>query len=672
MLVRSSLEVGKLQRSFTIYTPTTCSQKVENIVSRYRKAGPSRALTIVAAAFLAAASLFSVIGATAGSASATPTLYCTIVTPYCTISASTLTYPWSAAPCADTSYKGNTSGPCPGYNWGMNPCPANDGYCNSTNSLNGYYLYDQWGYGFRNCTSYVAWVLAQDGVPTKDFNFSSIGDGNAYQWLIEAESSQWPQLNALTSNNPNAYQDNAVAVTTGNANNPGHVMFVVNANPGPTGYITVDEYNQDTQGDGDVQTNTPAALGIVGYIYYQSLMTPVQSVLPQPAVVPVNGAGTISGFTGGWTAFATTTNGQLEQGWETAPGSSWTWGLLNGTPSNLTGSPAVVPVNGAGTISGFTGGWTVFAITTNNQLEQGWETAPGSNWSWASTGGSNLTGSPAIVPILGAGSIAGITGGWTAFAVTTSGQLEQGWETAPGSNWSWAILTNSPSNLTGTPVVVPVNGAGTISGFTGGWTVFVLTTNGQLEQGWQTQPGSTWSWGILTSSPSNLTGTPVVVPVNNAGTIPGITGGWTAFTLNTGTDLEQGWQTQPGSTWSWQDTGVPTLTGSPAVVPVNGAGTIPGITGGWSDFALTTNGQLEQGWQTQPGSLWSDAVLTSSPNNLTSSPVVVPVNGAGTISGFTGGWTAFAITTNNQLEQGWETAPGSTWSWQSTGGSNLQ
>jgi len=124
----------------------------------------------------------------------------------------------------------------------MNPCPANDGYCNSTNSLNGYYLYDQWGYGFRNCTSYVAWVLAQDGVPTKDFNFSSIGDGNAYQWLIEAESSQWPQLNALTSNNPNAYQDNAVAVTTGNANNPGHVMFVVNANPGPTGYITVGEY----------------------------------------------------------------------------------------------------------------------------------------------------------------------------------------------------------------------------------------------------------------------------------------------------------------------------------------------------------------------------------------------------------------------------------------------
>src|SRR2546429_4655394 len=67
-------------------------------------------------------------------------------------------YTWSDAPCA---WNGSPTGPCSSYDWGESTCPTGDGYCNANNQINGYYLYDKWGEGFRNCTSYAAWKLNQ-------------------------------------------------------------------------------------------------------------------------------------------------------------------------------------------------------------------------------------------------------------------------------------------------------------------------------------------------------------------------------------------------------------------------------------------------------------------------------------------------------------------------------
>lgn len=83
-------------------------------------------------------------------------------------------YPWSGALCAWT---GLATGSCTNYDWGYTTCPSGDSYCTSTNQINGYYQLDDWGYGFRNCTSYAAWRINQT------FNVSNItGWGNAATW----------------------------------------------------------------------------------------------------------------------------------------------------------------------------------------------------------------------------------------------------------------------------------------------------------------------------------------------------------------------------------------------------------------------------------------------------------------------------------------------------------
>src|SRR5438034_887621 len=65
-------------------------------------------------------------------------------------------YPWSAAPVLDVSK----------YDWGYGQCPPNDTGCytlpypeGSSHPTAG--MADPWGYGLRNCTSYVAWKINQ-------------------------------------------------------------------------------------------------------------------------------------------------------------------------------------------------------------------------------------------------------------------------------------------------------------------------------------------------------------------------------------------------------------------------------------------------------------------------------------------------------------------------------
>jgi surface antigen len=65
-------------------------------------------------------------------------------------------YPWGNAYCVHT---GQVGGPCYNYDWYFNGGP-----------------WDVWGYGYRNCTSWVAYKLAADG--KSGFTYL----GNAAQW----------------------------------------------------------------------------------------------------------------------------------------------------------------------------------------------------------------------------------------------------------------------------------------------------------------------------------------------------------------------------------------------------------------------------------------------------------------------------------------------------------
>jgi surface antigen len=196
-------------------------------------------LLLVAAALLAAPAIAILNGepARAQAASSIP---------------ASLGYPWAHAPTVSAAR----------YDWGYRRCPPSDAGCMRIVGMRDGFRYgesDPWGYYLRNCTSYVAWQLAREGVPARYFNFASYALGNANQWLADARSPRW---SLPTGSAP---QVGAVAVSV----SVDHVMFVTGV--GSNGSITVQEYNYSSAGNGDIQTSTPKALGISGYIYYEKL-----------------------------------------------------------------------------------------------------------------------------------------------------------------------------------------------------------------------------------------------------------------------------------------------------------------------------------------------------------------------------------------------------------------
>lgn len=121
-------------------------------------------------------------------------------------------YPWGNAYCVHT---GSVEGACYNYDWYFNGSP-----------------WDVWGYGYRNCTSWVAYKLAADG--KSGFTYL----GNAADWPANAESRGFKVTyggGAQPGNaavNPNGYY--------------GHVMYVEAVFP--DGRVVVSDYNR--LGDG--------------------------------------------------------------------------------------------------------------------------------------------------------------------------------------------------------------------------------------------------------------------------------------------------------------------------------------------------------------------------------------------------------------------------------------
>lgn len=120
-------------------------------------------------------------------------------------------YPWGNAYCAHT---GQVGGSCPNYDWYFNGSP-----------------WDSWGYGFRNCTSWVAYKLASDG----KVGFTYLGN-----------AANWPG-NAAARGIPVSYgRDAQVGDAAVNPNGYyGHVMYVEAINGDS---VVVSDYNR--MGDG--------------------------------------------------------------------------------------------------------------------------------------------------------------------------------------------------------------------------------------------------------------------------------------------------------------------------------------------------------------------------------------------------------------------------------------
>lgn len=144
-------------------------------------------------------------------------------------------YPYGNAVCL---FPGAADPPCMNYDWGYpNASPYNRR------------LFDEWGYGYRNCTSWVAYrVTAAKG-------YTPAGLSN----LGHAKS--WPyNTSRPTGNTP---KKGAAAVTGGTY---GHVRYVEQKNS--DGSIVVSDYNLGGDGVYRVYTVSAATASTYTYIYF--------------------------------------------------------------------------------------------------------------------------------------------------------------------------------------------------------------------------------------------------------------------------------------------------------------------------------------------------------------------------------------------------------------------
>lgn len=177
------------------------------------------------------------------------------------VSAVTGGYPHWDMPCEHFPYE--TTGKCGNYDWG----PVRDGAQSTTFSPR--------GYGYRNCTDYVAWKLTSQGVAASDVR----GLGNGGQWYDRAPTDK----RSLT---PEA---GSAAVKLPSSTNPwGHVAYVESVNP--DGTITVSEYNHAGTGAYGTRTASASALGFTRFVDFgvSTASAPVEVRPTASGTVPWN------------------------------------------------------------------------------------------------------------------------------------------------------------------------------------------------------------------------------------------------------------------------------------------------------------------------------------------------------------------------------------------------
>lgn len=168
------------------------------------------------------------------------------------------TYPWGDAVCAWT---GSQTGSCSGYDWGYTTCPSGDGFCTSGNQQNNYYLLDQFGYSFRNCTSYVAWQMNRVFGITLPSNW-----GNGASWDTSALSAGYT--------NDASPRVGDIAQWNGTTQNTfGHVAYVYAVTNGVASYA---QYNYAGEGEySDTYTSASSEGPPNNYIHIADVNVPL-------------------------------------------------------------------------------------------------------------------------------------------------------------------------------------------------------------------------------------------------------------------------------------------------------------------------------------------------------------------------------------------------------------
>jgi surface antigen len=182
-------------------------------------------------------------------------------------------YPYKNAVCAPT---GKTTGSCPNYDWRVNGAE-----------------FDQWGFSFRNCTSFVAWRMNTTNAVGFTNGMRGGQWGNANHWDDNARTLGYA-VNSTPARGAIAQTDDG---------NFGHVAWVDAVNG--DGTVTVEDYNFAATG---VYARRTVAASTYRYIHVQDITTPPPPPPHVPFDVDGNGRSDLVAFDGstlrvmGWNA----------------------------------------------------------------------------------------------------------------------------------------------------------------------------------------------------------------------------------------------------------------------------------------------------------------------------------------------------------------------------------
>lgn len=327
----------------------------------------------------------------------------------------TNTYPWDSAPCAASgSNLGKTSGSgywCSGYNWGETPCPSGDGFCTTNWLMNGYYLLDQWGEGFRNCVSYTAWQLNQV-FHVNITSSNSSGWGNGKDWNNSA-------LAAGYTDDTSPQAGDIAQWDATSQNTFGHVAYVYAVNGTTASYA---EYNYARDGAYlDTYTNASGSQGAPTHWIHIGTLSNTSALTP--ASISFNGALNVFKIGGDNNLYQNYWNGHTWNGWTNIGGS-------------FVSNPAVI-VNGSAL--------NIFERGLDGQVYT--EYNSGSGWSgWTSLGSHQMKGNPTVM-------FYGTS--MNVFALDTTGVPYEDTQDSSGHWTGWGSNTN---NMASDPAAVSYGG----------------------------------------------------------------------------------------------------------------------------------------------------------------------------------------------------------------------
>jgi surface antigen/peptidoglycan hydrolase CwlO-like protein len=157
-----------------------------------------------------------------------------------------------------------TPGGTGGYPWWNASCPFSGGGASCGNYDWAYdgNSYDQWGYEYRNCTSYVAWkIVNTSSSPIITQLISQLGN-----------ASSWPS-GASRRGVPVSYGDSPqvgdAAVDPGGGGFQGHVMYVERVNG--DGSIFVSQYNAQENGTYSTATISASQAATLDFIHFPGM-----------------------------------------------------------------------------------------------------------------------------------------------------------------------------------------------------------------------------------------------------------------------------------------------------------------------------------------------------------------------------------------------------------------